>query len=646
MDGRQETILIVEGDPRHLAAAKARLEQERYPVLSASSAADATEQYRRGPVSLILLGHRPFDGVDGVAVLTEVQAAGANVPVVVIADDGEIGSAIVAFQAGVRDYVGNSEASLAYLAAIVMRTLSDARVERCSADSEAAEIRTEAEEAIRRERDVTANILSCLPGTFYMYDESRRFLRWNRQFEIVTGYSAEEIRGMSPLDFFADSEKEILAEKIHNVFVNGFDEVEAHIQAKNGVRTPYYFNGARALIDGVPCLLGMGLDISERNRLEAQLLQAQKMEAIGQLAGGIAHDFNNLLTVINGYSEILVAGADMDDPNLDMLREVQRAGERAATLTSQLLAYSRRTIIEPKILDVNTVIDELRRMLRRLIGEDIQLKAELRRDLDSVKCDPHLLEQAITNLVVNARDAMPRGGELTIGARNTTVESAANDESVPPGSYVVIAVRDTGMGMTAAVKERIFEPFFTTKDRDKGTGLGLSMVFGFVRQSGGYVHVDSQPNQGSTFRIYLPAFTAAPGEKIPPRSRFADELPSATILLVEDEPAVRKFAKIVLTRLGYVVFDADGPGAACSILDEHADAIDLLITDVVMPQGTGIELAEAFHRTHPGKPVLFISGYTDDDILRRGLLHDEFYILRKPFSTAALIQKLGELLGA
>ncbi|MEO6526480.1 MAG: two-component regulator propeller domain-containing protein [Gemmatimonadaceae bacterium] len=391
--------------------------------------------------------------------------------------------------------------------------------------------------------------------------------------------------------------------------------------------------------------LGFNSVVADRQRTEEELRQSQKMEAVGRLAGGVAHDFNNLLTVIKGNAELALADLDSKRAVQEELEEIERAAERASSLTRQLLAFSRKQILQPQTLSLNAMVGDVARMLRRTVGEDIALEIVLDPALGSVRADPGQIEQVVLNLVVNARDAMPRGGQLKIETKNVAAEAVrgvADAEAVP---YVAIVVRDTGTGMLPGVRDRVFEPFFTTKEQGKGTGLGLSTVYGSVKQSGGFVLVESAPGTGSTFSVYLPRVGAGPEA----RAAGAAEVPppgDSTVLLVEDEDAVRRLASRVLMRSGYHVLTAATGDAALELAARHEGTIDLLLTDVVMPGMSGRELAERLLPLRPGMRLLYASGYTEDAIIRHGVSSQATAFLEKPFTPSALLRKVHEVLEA
>ncbi len=389
-------------------------------------------------------------------------------------------------------------------------------------------------------------------------------------------------------------------------------------------------------------------ELRERRRLQEQLQQAQKMEAVGRLAGGVAHDFNNLLTVISGYSELMLA-RDPEGPNKDAATQIQRAALRAARLTRQLLAFSRRQVLAPQVVDLNIAVANMGTMLHRVIGEDIEMVTHAASDLGLVQADPGQIEQVVLNLALNSRDAMPEGGRLIFETANVTLDAdyARRYPEVTPGDYSVLIVSDTGTGMDAATQARLFEPFFTTKRPEGptagGTGLGLATVYGIIKQSGGHITVYSEPGHGATFRIYLPRLqtsAAVPAQAASHEAKPVIPVP-ADILLVEDEPGVRDLVAGVLTAHGYRVRAADGPRQALQLA---GGPLDLLLTDVVLPGMNGRELADLIRRQHGAARVLFMSGYTDRGVVQNGLLEPGVEFIQKPFSPATLIGKIAALL--
>jgi PAS domain S-box-containing protein len=379
-----------------------------------------------------------------------------------------------------------------------------------------------------------------------------------------------------------------------------------------------------------------------------QLRQAQKMEAVGRLAGGVAHDFNNLLTAINGYSDLTLRSLEPKDPLRPRIEEIKKAGERAASLTRQLLAFSRKQMLQPRVLDLNIIIADVDKMLRRLIGEDVMLETRLNPSLGQVKADPGQIEQILMNLVVNARDALPVGGHITVGTRNRYLERThiKGEEVVKPGHYVVLSVSDDGCGMDSQTQKKIFEPFFTTKEFGKGTGLGLSTVYGIVKQSEGSIWVYSEPGKGTTFNIYLPRVDDVAAQEEMAEMKQPVAAGRETVLLVEDEPVVRALAREVLEQYGYTVICAADGQEGLDICQTFAGRIDLIITDVVMPRMSGRELAESVASVRPDARILYMSGFTDDAIVRHGMLDEDFPFIQKPFSPELLASKTRELLDA
>jgi signal transduction histidine kinase/CheY-like chemotaxis protein len=427
---------------------------------------------------------------------------------------------------------------------------------------------------------------------------------------------------------------------------------ENHIMTRKGDRRLIVWNNSM-LYDprgDVTGTASIGIDVTEHRSLEGQLRESQKMEAVGRLAGGIAHDFNNLLTVIIGYGELLLSEIGEGNPMSLEAGEIRKAALKAASLTSQLLAFSRRQILSPEVLDLNGIVTDVEKMLRRIIEEHIDLELNLDEGLWNVKADRNRIEQVIVNLAINAKDAMPKGGTLSIGTRNIMIdETTVNTHpDVGPDAYVALSIKDTGHGMDPGTLAHIFEPFFTTKEVGKGTGLGLATVYGIVMQSGGRIHVDSEPGHGTTFTIYLPRVreAASPPKEATPAGRIASPSCSKTVLLVEDSDTVRELTRHILELTGYDVLEAGSPEDAIRLCESHEGEIHLLLTDVVMPGMSGRDLSDRLRPGRPAMKVLYMSGYTDEAIVDHGILDAGIHFIPKPFSPASMAQKILEVLNS
>lgn len=520
--------------------------------------------------------------------------------------------------------------------------------------------RRRAENALRKAEEKYRSIFENAVEGIFQASSDNRFISANPALLRLLGYRSLEdlIEHRTDIDtqHYVDSNIRRKLEQMltENEVVTGF---ECEIYRKDmskiwtiaNIRAIRDENGALVLYEGSI------EDISERKRTEEalraseeQLRQSQKLESIGQLAGGIAHDFNNLLTAIIGYSELSLMRLQKEDPLGRNIGEIKKAGERAAGLTRQLLAFSRKQVLQPKVLNINSVVSDFEKMLQRLIGENIELRTMLAPEIGNVKADPGQIEQVIMNLAINARDAMPGGGKLTIETNNMFLDESYVERhiSVIPGFYVMLAVSDTGCGMDEKTLKRIFEPFFTTKGLGEGTGLGLSTVYGIIKQSGGNIWVYSELGSGTTFKVYLPCVDE--DAEVYPRTDGTEEdvKGTETILLAEDEDVVRKFARKVLESYGYQVLEAANGGSALLICERHQEPINLLITDVVMPEMSGSELAERLIQLRPEMKVIYMSGYTDNAVFHHGVLHEGANFIQKPFTPYALAQKVRKILEA
>ena len=517
--------------------------------------------------------------------------------------------------------------------------------------------RKQTEEALRSSEEKYRTILENIEDGYYEVDIAGNLTFFNDSFCRIYGYPREELMGMNDRQYTDQENAKELFQTFNKLYrtgepTKGFDW---EIIRKDGTKR---------CIDASVSLMkdssgnrigfrGIVRDVTERTQadkemaiLQEQLRHSQKMEAIGQLAGGVAHDFNNLLTLIKGYSQLSLQEIKEDSPLKLNIEEIRRAADKAADLTRQLLAFSRRQIMEMKVLDLNTILRNLDKMLRRVIGEDIELVTILAEDLGRVKADIGQIEQVVMNLSVNARDAMPQGGKLIIETVNVGLDGkyARNHIAVKPGRYAMLSVSDTGAGMTSEVRDRVFEPFFTTKEKGKGTGLGLSTVYGIVKQSGGNIWVYSEPGKGTTFKIYLPSVDE-PLEELGERVKVK-EIPrgTETILIVEDEEKVRKLAVRILEKQGYKVLEASQGLDAFLIVEEYEDLIHLLVTDVVMPKISGREMADRIAEIRPEIKVLYMSGYTDNATIHHGVLGGGMKFIQKPFTVEGLARKVREVL--
>jgi len=514
--------------------------------------------------------------------------------------------------------------------------------------------RVRAEELLKQSEEKYRDLFENANDLIYTHDLDGNFLSLNHAGEIIIGYTAGDAIGRNIAEVvspeFMDTVKRVIGSKINGGPATNY---ELDVIAKDGKTISLEVNSRLIINDGKPVgVQGIGRDVTARRsaeealrKSEEQLMQAQKLESIGILAGGISHDFNNMLTAINGYSELILRRIPADDPIRGNVEEIKKAGERSAALTRQLLAFSRRQILLPKVLNINEIITETTAMLGRLIGADISISTALDQELGSVEADPGQLAQVLMNLAVNARDAMDDGGTIVFETANVYLDEpyAVRHIGVRPGEYVMLAVSDTGTGMDEATSKRIFEPFFTTKETGRGTGLGLSTVYGIVKQSGGNIWVYSEPGKGTTFKVYLPRVSTVADLEVS-ASMHVNRHGTETILLAEDEAVVRKLTCEILESYGYTVIEAHNGIEALEISKDLKIEIDLLMTDIVMPKMGGRELASQILEIRPGLRVLFASGYTDDAIMRHGIIDEGTNFIQKPFSSEALTLKIRNLL--
>ena len=510
--------------------------------------------------------------------------------------------------------------------------------------------RRAAQEALRATESRYRAIFDSTGVGILLSDLDGRAVAANPAIRDLLGWSDFQPGRVRPRDLIHPDDLELVAENDQNLREGRSNRFDHELRLRRADGSWVWVHMHASLVRGtadVPLFtVAIVEDITGRKQLEEQLRLSQRLESIGRLAGGIAHDFNNIITVITGHTDLVIEMLEPGNPLLEDVKEIREAGNRAAGLTRQLLAFSRRQVLQPRVLDLNEVIAGMQRMLERIIGEDVEMTFDLAPRLGLVRADPAQIEQVILNLVVNARDAMPQGGRLQVSTQDRMLDAAFvhNHPGSAQGPHVGVSIRDTGHGMSEEVLARIFEPFFTTKDPGKGTGLGLSMSYGIVKQSGGYVLVESQPWEGSTFTVYLPRCEDEAAVASVEQPHPVDTGGPETVLVVEDEKMVRGLACRILERIGYRVLEAADADEALEALAKHPGDIDLLLTDVVMPRVSGPELARIVHATRPELPVLYMSGYTDDAVGREGVLDPSVPFLQKPFTPDGLARKVREVL--
>jgi len=593
----------------------------------------------------IVLSDFALPRFDGFSALQLVQEQKPNLPFIFVS--GTLGeeAAIESLRRGATDYVLKQR--LSRLGPAVRRALEEVAVRRKRLEA--------AEAAANRQRFLNA-LLESLAAGIVACDAAGVLTLFNGAARELVGLAGAAIPPEKWAEHYSlyHSDGKRLMEKEELPLYRALcgervRDIEVVIRRRDG-------QTRSALVSGQPILgvHGQSLgavaafhDITDRKLLEGQLQQSQKLEAVGSLAGGVAHDFNNLLTVIGGYSQVVMQQMGPGDPNYGSVEEISKASNRAAALTRQLLAFSRKQVLDPKVLDLNTIVTDMEKMLNRLLPANIELATVLAQDLRSVRADPGQIEQVILNLVVNARDSMPNGGRLVVETRNTDESEHPDrtDMEIPAGPYVMLTVSDNGSGMSPEIQARIFEPFFTTKEVGKGTGLGLSTVYGIVRQSGGAVGVSSKIGSGSTFRVCLPAIEAVTQQARPEAAAKVHARGSEMILIVEDDARVRTLVQRVLESGGYTVLSATDGQSALDILQKRPGRIHLILTDIVMPGMSGPELLSRIREEHPGCKGLYMSGYSDKSFFPDHPLSDA-PLLQKPFSPAVLAQRVRDVLDA
>jgi two-component system cell cycle sensor histidine kinase/response regulator CckA len=580
----------------------------------------------------IVLADYNVPGFGGMTALEILQAERPRVPLVIVTGSLDEETAAGCIKAGAADYV--LKTNLVRLAPAVRGALALAH---SRAEQRQAEERFRA--LVEHSWDAVA--LFSPDGTIvYGSPSTTRML----------GYDLSEFVGRNAFEFIHPDDQTAVTERLGETMARPQARVGVAARVRHKDGSWRHLEGILTNLLDVPsvgAIVNNYRDVTERRSLQEQFIQAQKMEAVGRLAGGVAHDFNNILTAITGYTDLLLADLPGDDPRREDVDEIHRAAQRAAALTQQLLAFSRRQVMQPKVLGLNALVTDIEKLLRRLLGEDVSLATVLDPGTGNIRADPNQMQQVIMNLAVNARDAMPRGGRLTLETRSVQLDDAYATEhrGVTPGRYALLAVSDNGSGMTEETQSHLFEPFFTTKEMGKGTGLGLATVYGIVKQSGGHIWVYSEVGVGTTIKVHLPRVDE-PTEPLwrPLPAPDHSVRGSETILLVEDEPAVRGVARQLLERQGYAVLEAaDGP-AALALCHEAKASVDLLLTDVVMPGISGRDLADRLALQYPKLRVLFMSGYTNDAIVRHGMLEPGLDYVQKPFPSGVLFQKIREVL--
>lgn len=632
MDVPPIRVLLIEDncdDARQVRDALAAAPLVRFDVVHVARLADGLQHLQRQASDVVLLDLSLPDS-QGLATFVRTFTQAPNLPIVVLSGSADEEMALLAAQVGAQDYLVKERLNPATLARAIRYAIE----------------RKRSEIALRNSEERYRALFEHNHTGVVFASPSFQILDCNNAFAQILGFptSADALAQTRGTDFLRSQQREEYWSRLQKE--RSLNNLECQWSKSDG--STVWVLGNLSLLDsedGASVIQGIFIDISEHKHLEEKFRQSQKMEAIGRLAGGVAHDFNNLLTVIRGFSELMIHAMRPGDPMRSHAEEVKNAADRAAALTRHLLAFSRKQILQFRTVDLNAILGETEKMLRRLIGEDVEMVCQQGVDLGCVKADPGQIEQVLLNLAVNARDAMPDGGKLTLSTANLEVaeDSSWTEQGAAAGRYVLLSVSDTGCGMTKAVLTHLFEPFFTTKEKGKGTGLGLSTVYGIVKQSEGFIDVQSELNRGTTFRVLLPRLgeDAAVEKKapLPTLARSGRE----TILLAEDEPLVCRVSSMILRQHGYRVLIAASGEEALRFCREHPQPIHLLVSDVVMPHMGGTELAQKAIAMRPELKVLFLSGYTADAVMNQGIAEMTAF-LQKPFTSDSLARKVREIL--
>ena len=643
-------VLHLEDNPRDAEMIRHKLDVEGMScdILLVDSKDGYEAALTRESFDLILSDYN-LPGYDGIAALTKAQGTQPDAPVILISGTVGEDDAVRCLHVGATDYLLKDR--LDRLVPAVQRALQEAETRRTRKQTERALLQRE--QTLRDNGERTRFALAAARMGVWEIDYQSDRLTWSDTMAPLFGLTPDDAPKTTEgfFQLIHPDDRRAVETSVARATASDRDHV-VEFRAIWPDGSAHWVHGrAQALYDadGKPLrLLGIAMDIDERKSLEDQLRQAPKLEDLGKLAGGVEPVFNNQLTVILGFTELLMTNLLPDDPGQADLLEIKKAGARAAGLTRQLLAFSRKQILQPKVLDVNALIGSMEPMLRQLIVAHVDLTVSLAAQAPLIEMDPTQLEQILVNLAVNAADAMPRGGKLTIKTTNVMLDEHYQQRILPvtPGDYVMLAVSDTGVGMDEATSRHIFEPFFTTKDIGKGTGLGLATVYGIVKQSGGDIWVSSEPGRGTTFTIYLPQAAAGGASSIERSSEAGDALGgSETVLLVEDDEAVRLLARLTLERVGYRVLQAANPKEAARVAGEFAGPIHLLLSDVIMPESDGPPLMDQLVGARPAVRVLYMSGYAGEAV-RHVLLVEDTPFLQKPFTPHALAQKVRAVLDA